>query len=157
MPSPKVEFSKKAFAAFKRAAKFGLPNEVYAVLLGRYTKSGVYRVLDIYVPPDGGKFATVDTVRVQCRWWSEAKEAAKPRKMRVLGDLHTHPPRDGYEPCKEPAPSTSDLEGYDFMAKTTGLSSPITGVCAMYKSKRGVECVVRFYLAAPHPKLFITA
>ena len=133
-----------------------MPNELYVILLGRYTKIGVYRVLDVYIPENCKKFGSPHHVTVQPRWWDEAKEIASAQKMRLLGDLHTHPPLDDFE-CKEPAPSTTDLEGYDFLYYQTRLDAPITGVCAMYQSKRGVEMNIQFYIAANHPVLKITA
>jgi proteasome lid subunit RPN8/RPN11 len=151
-----VEFPKALAGKYKREAKNIFPVECYAILLGKVTKKGVYRVTELYFPPDAPSFSTDEIVDVQDSWWKDARVLAREKKLSLLGDLHSHCWPPSYAPDKSGQPSTADLERFDFLRRKTRLPAPIFGICCVYPSKRGYEGVFKFWPVVKNPELTLT-
>jgi proteasome lid subunit RPN8/RPN11 len=151
-----VHLPKSLAGEFKRAAKNIFPVESYAILLGKVAKNGVYRVTELYFPPDAPRFSTDEIVNIQDSWWKDARLLARERKLSLLGDVHSHCFPVSFVPDKSGQPSTADLERFDFLRRKTRLSAPIFGICCVYPSKRGYEGRFKFWPAVRNPDLKLT-
>lgn len=154
--TPRVELPKHLAEEFKVAAKAAFPREEYAIILGKATKGGVYRPSFLYFPPDREPYCTEDKVDVQYLWWDSARKAAKDQNLSILGDLHSHPWPEGWEPNKTCEPSAADLDRWWFLHKKTRRKNPIMGICSVFPSARGLECLFRFWSAPEQPELVIS-
>jgi proteasome lid subunit RPN8/RPN11 len=151
-----VELPKKVASEFKKHAKLIFPIEGYAILMGKVTKSGVYRVSELYFPPEALSKSTDSVVWVQDSWWKDARGVARGKKLSLLGDLHSHCFDASWTPDKTCQPSTADLERFDFLWRKTRLPAPIFGIACIYPSKRGYETVFKFWPVVKNPDLRLT-
>lgn len=154
--APRVELPKSLAEEFKAAAKAAFPREEYAILLGKATKSGVYRPSFLYFPSDRAKFSGKTWVEPQDHWWFEARKAARDQKVSILGDIHVHPyPADVPQEISG-IPSAPDWDSSAYLIKKTRRKQPIMGICCLYETGRGLDCTIRFWTATNHPELVIT-
>jgi proteasome lid subunit RPN8/RPN11 len=151
-----VELPKKLASEFRKAAKLVFPVESYAILLGKVGGNGVYKVHELYFPPEAPSYSTDDIVNVQDSWWKDARLIARGKKLSLLGDLHSHTYPPAWEPDKTCQPSTADLERFDFLRRKTRLLAPIFGIACIYPSKRGYETVFKFWPVVRNPSLRVT-
>jgi proteasome lid subunit RPN8/RPN11 len=151
-----VELPKSLAGEFKKAAKLIFPVESYAILLGKVSKNGVYRVKELYFPPEAPFHANENVVNVRDSWWKDARVIARGKKLSLLGDIHSHTYDKQWVPDKTCQPSTADLERFDFLRRKTRLPAPIFGIVCVYPSKRGYEAIFKFWPVVRNPDLKLT-
>lgn len=153
--APRVELPKYLADEFRVAAKAAFPREEYAIILGSATKGGVYRPSFLYFPSDRAKFSGKEWVQPQDHWWFEARKAARDQKVSILGDIHSHPFSKDVPQEVTGIPSAPDWDSSAYLIKKTRRKNPIMGICCLYETGRGLDSVIRFWLAVDQPSLCI--
>jgi hypothetical protein len=110
LPPPVVEFPRTLADEFKIYAKTAFPREEYAIILGTVSKSGVYRPVSLYFPPDTVLHSSENHVHPQPEWWQAARKEAKARGLSLLGDIHSHAYPADWVPDKTCSPSAADMD-----------------------------------------------
>lgn len=134
-----VEVSRSLVDQFKAVAKEHFPREAFAYLLGRDAGT-LIEIEDLFVPEDLDKHCSDMGFEIQDSWTLAAKAAAKEQGLVIVGDIHSHPFRNGewsrrFKP--EPTPSVEDIDA--------GLHC-VNAICLVLECKTGrLRSSVRFW------------
>lgn len=127
---------------FKKSAKAAFPNEEYAILIGHKSGPETFEVIDLYYPADRQRFCSPHHVKVQAKWFKEARKEARSRGYRLIGDIHSHPYDN--EPA-DASPSECDWDNAEYPKYWTNGAQIITGICMVIKKPTRWYSRVRFW------------
>jgi len=126
-----VILNKKVYEKLKKHFKKMYPVENCAILLGLKIKDRYY-IKEAYIPPVQEDCSAVH-VQIKNEYYQDAKEMAKPLKLKVLGDIHSH---CFDELVEDGSPSEGDWRGVWYMKEVCNVRNPIFGILKIDKTKK---------------------